>query len=99
MNDSKLYLFLLLLIGNYFFTLLIIGLVAAWVSLLSKPKPLKINTVAEAFLCYYMLFPVGIGNLINFAFHVFFVIRRQSLSAEETVRFRLKWDLPVSASA
>jgi hypothetical protein len=29
MNDSKLYLFLLLLIGNYFFTLLIIGLVAA----------------------------------------------------------------------
>src|SRR5215813_7007602 len=72
MNGSKLYLFLLLLIGNYFFTLLIIGVVAAWISLLRKPKPLKINTVAEAFLSYYMLFPIGISNLINFVFHVFF---------------------------
>jgi hypothetical protein len=61
-----------MLIGNYFFTLLVIGLVAAWISLLRKPKPLKINTVAEAFLSFYMLFPVGISNLINFVFHVFF---------------------------
>jgi hypothetical protein len=37
-----------------------------------KLKPLKINTVAEAFLSYYMLFPIGISNLINFVFHVFF---------------------------
>jgi hypothetical protein len=65
-------LFLLLLIGNYFFTLLIIGLAAAWISLRRKPKPLKINTVAEAFLSYYMLFPIGICNLVNFVFHVFF---------------------------
>ena len=72
MNDSKLYFLLFLLIGNYFFILLIIGLVAAWLSLLKKPKQLKINTVAEAFLSYYMLFPVGISNLINFVFHVFF---------------------------
>jgi hypothetical protein len=72
MNDSKVHLFLFVLIGNYFFTLLIVGLVAAWISLLRKPKPLKINTVAEAFLSYYMLFPVGISNLINFVFHVFF---------------------------
>jgi hypothetical protein len=71
MNDSAFQLFLLLT-GNYFFTLLVIGLVAAWISLLRKPKPLKINTVAEAFLSYYMLFPVGISNLINFVFHVFF---------------------------
>ena len=71
MDGSKLQLFLLLLIGNYFFTLLIIGLVAAWISLLRNPKPLKINTVSEAFLSYYMLFPVGISNLVNFAFHVF----------------------------
>jgi len=68
-NDSK---FLILLIGNYFLTLLIIGLVAAWISLLRKPKPLKINTVAEAFVSYYMLLPIGISNLINFVFHVFF---------------------------
>jgi hypothetical protein len=68
-NDSK---FLILLVGNYFLTLLIIGLVAAWISLLRKPKPLKINTVAEAFVSYYMLLPIGISNLINFVFHVFF---------------------------
>jgi hypothetical protein len=72
MNGSKLYLFLFLLMSNYFFTLLIIGLVAAWISVLNKPKPLRMNTVAEAFLSYYMLFPIGISNLINFVFHVFF---------------------------
>jgi hypothetical protein len=72
MNGSKLSFFLFLLISNYFFTLLIIGLVAGLISLLSKPKPRKINTVAEAFLSYYMLFPIGISNLVNFVFHVFF---------------------------
>ena len=72
MDGSKAYVFFFVLIGNYFFTLLIIGLVAAWISLLRKTKPLKINTVAEAFLSYYMLFPIGISNLINFVFHVFF---------------------------
>ena len=42
------------------------------ISLSRKPKPLGIETVAEAFLSYYMLFAVGISNLINFVFHVFF---------------------------
>jgi hypothetical protein len=72
MNGSKLYFFLFLLIGNYFLTLFIIGLGAALISLFNKPKPLKINMVAEAFFSYYMLFPIGISNLINFVFHVFF---------------------------
>jgi hypothetical protein len=72
MNGSKFYLFLFILIGNYFFTLLIIGLVAALISLLSKPRPRRIDTVAEAFFSYYMFFPIGISNLINFVFHVFF---------------------------
>ena len=72
MNGSKAYLFLFVLIGNYFFTLLIIGLIAAWISLLKKPRPWRTSTVAEAFLSYYMLFPIGISNLINFVFHVFF---------------------------
>jgi hypothetical protein len=72
MTGSKLHLCLFVLIGNYFFTLLIIGLVGALISLLIKPKPLRINTVAEAFLSYYMLLAIGISNLINFVFHVFF---------------------------
>src|SRR6185437_2217631 len=72
MNGSKVHLFLFVLIGNYFFTLLIIGLIAGIISLLRKPRPLRTSTVAEAFLSHYMLFPIGINNLINFVFHVFF---------------------------
>ena len=72
MNGSKLELFLFLLVGNYFLTFLIIGLIAGLISLLSKPGPRSTSTVAEAFLSYYMLFPIGISNLINFVFHVFF---------------------------
>lgn len=99
MNDSKLYLFLFMLIGNYFFTLLIIGLAAAWISLLRKAKPLEINAVAEAFLSYYMLFPVGISNLINFVFHVFFGDMAAKFIGWETAHFRLRWDLLALASA
>jgi Family of unknown function (DUF6790) len=72
MNDDKISSFLFFLISNYFLTFLLIGLVAAFVSLLRKPKPLKVNTVAEALFSYYMLFTVGINNLVNFVFHVFF---------------------------
>lgn len=99
MNDSKVYLFLLLLIGNYFFTLFIIGLVAALQSLLNKPRPLKVNTVAEAFPSCYMLFTIGISNLINFIFHVFFGDMAANLLAGKTARFRRKWDSQAWVSA
>jgi hypothetical protein len=72
MDRSKLSLFLFILISNYFLTFLIIGLIAGLISLVSKPRPLRTSTVAEAFLSHYMLFPIGISNLINFVFHVFF---------------------------
>jgi len=72
MDDSKFSSALVFLVGNYFFTLLIIGFLAAGISLLNKPKPLRTNTVAEAFFAYYMLFPIGISNVVNFVFHVFF---------------------------
>lgn len=61
-----------LVVGNYFLTLLIIGLIAGWISLASKPKPRSMNLIAEALLSYYMLFAIGINNLVNFVFHVFF---------------------------
>jgi hypothetical protein len=72
MDRSKLSLFLFILISNYFLTFLIIGLIAGLISLLNKPRPLRINTVAEALFSYYMLFTIGLSNLINFVFHVFF---------------------------
>ena len=72
MDRSKLSLFLFILISNYFLTFLIIGLIAGLISLLNKPRPLRINTVAEALFSYYMLFTIGLSNLVNFVFHVFF---------------------------
>ena len=42
------------------------------ISLAKKPKPLRVSEVSEALFSYYLLFAVGINNLINFVFHVFF---------------------------
>ena len=62
---------MIFVIGNYFFTFLIIGLIAAGISLLNKPKPLRTSAVAEAFFSYYLLFTIGINNVVNFFVHVF----------------------------
>jgi hypothetical protein len=72
LEDSKLSSAWVFFVGNYFVTFFIIGLIAAGISLLKKPKPLRISEVAEAFLSYHLLFAIGINNLINFVFHVFF---------------------------
>ena len=63
---------LVFFVGNYFVTFFVIGLIAAGLSLSGKPKPLRASDVSEAFLSYYLLFAIGINNLINFIFHVFF---------------------------
>jgi hypothetical protein len=72
MVESKFSSLLIFLIANYFLTFLIIGLLAAVISLSNKPKPLTINVVSEALFSYYLLFTIGINNLVNFVFHVFF---------------------------
>ena len=72
MDNSKLPSALVFFVGNYFVTFFIVGLIAAGISLFKKPKPLRISEVSEAFLSYHLLFAIGINNLINFAFHVFF---------------------------
>jgi len=72
MDGSKLPTLLVFFITNYFLTFLIIGLLAALISLINKPKPLTINLVAEALFSYYLLFTIGINNLVNFVAHVFF---------------------------
>lgn len=71
-DDSKFSPALVFFVGNYFVTFFIIGLIAAGISLLNKPKPLRISEVSEAFLSYHLLFAIGINNLINFVFHVLF---------------------------
>src|SRR5215831_17159243 len=72
MDHSKLPPALVFFVGNYFVTFFIIGLIAAGISLVKKPKPLRISEVAEALLSYHLLFAIGINNLINFVFHVLF---------------------------
>jgi len=71
MDEPKSFSILFLLVANYFATFFIIGLLAAWISLINKPKPLGISTIAEAFFSYYLLFTIGLNNLLNFIFHVF----------------------------
>ena len=72
MNESEFSGVLVFFVANYFLTFLLIGLVAAVVSMIRQPKPLGISSVAEAFFSYYLLFTIGINNLVNFVFHVFF---------------------------
>ena len=72
MEDSKFSALLVFFISNYFLTFLIISLLAAGISLINKPKPLRVNVVAEALFSYYLLFAIGMNNLVNFVFHVFF---------------------------
>ncbi len=72
MGGSEFSSFLVFLIANYFLTSLIVGMAAAGMSLIGQPKPLGMGSVAEAFFSYYLLFAIGISNLINFVFHVFF---------------------------
>ena len=72
MEYSELPSALVFIVGNYFVAFFIIGLIAAGISLLNKPKPLRIAEVSEALLSYHLLFAIGINNLINFVFHVLF---------------------------
>src|SRR2546423_14415726 len=71
MNRSTVSSVLFFIVANYFLTFLIIGILAAVISLLKQPKPLRTSIVAEAFFSYYLLFAIGINNLVNFVFHVF----------------------------
>ena len=71
MNRSTFSSVLFFVVANYFLTFFILGLVAAVISLLQQPKPLRTSTVAEALFSYYLLFAVGINNVVNFVFHVF----------------------------
>jgi len=46
-----------------------------------------------------MLFTIGLSNLVNFVFHVFFGDTAAKVIGWEQARFEPKWDLQVSVSA
>jgi len=58
-------------VSNFTLTLLVVGLVAAFASLLRKPK-LTTPRVVEALLFYFLMFSIGVSYLYNFVLHTFF---------------------------
>jgi hypothetical protein len=59
-------------LSNFTLTFLVIGLVAALVSILHAPKPLTGAAVVEALFFYFLLFSIGFSYLYNFVVHTFF---------------------------
>jgi len=52
--------------------LLVVGVIAAAISVARKRDGFTIANVAEALLAYFVLFSIGIGYLYNFVMHAFF---------------------------
>jgi len=68
-----------LVLSNPSVSLLVLGLIAAIVSLLFKKRPRRKSVIIEALVAYFFLFSIGIGYLNNFLMHVVF--------AEYTAKF------------
>ena len=64
--------FLTFVLGNFTLTFLVLGLIAAAISLWRRPSPLIPAVVVEDVFAYFLLFPIGISFFYNFVFHVFF---------------------------
>ena len=60
-----------LILSNPTVSLLVMGVVAALISIACKKARTK-EVVIEAFTAYFFLFSIGIGYLDNFVMHVFF---------------------------
>jgi len=71
--------FIKLILSNITLTLLIIGLIASFISLYFKNKTLTKSSIIEALTSYFFLFSIGIGYIYNFVMHVVF--------AEYTAKF------------
>jgi len=60
------------ILGNFTLTFLVIGLVAAGISLLRRPPPRTRAMALEAVLTWFLFFSIGVSFTYNFVFHVFF---------------------------
>ena len=58
-------------LSNFTLTLLVVGVVAAFASLLRAPKPTA-PRVVDALLFYFLMFSIGFSYLYNFVLHTFF---------------------------
>lgn len=60
------------ILGNFTLTFLVIGLAAAGISLLRRPRPWTRAMTLEAVLAWFLFFSIGVSFTYNFVFHVFF---------------------------
>jgi hypothetical protein len=59
-------------LSNFTLTLLIVGVIAAGIDLMRRPRPWSRPEIIEALLAYFLLFSVGVSFFYNFVMHVFF---------------------------
>jgi hypothetical protein len=60
------------ILSNFTLTFFVLGLVAAWIALVRRPRPWSRAEVVEALLAWFLFFSVGVSFLYNFVMHVFF---------------------------
>jgi hypothetical protein len=75
--------FIRFVLANFTLTFLVLGLLAAALSLARKPRPLAAAVLVEELFAWFLLFSVGISFFYNFVLHVFF--------GEMTARF-IGWE-------
>src|SRR5262245_29929514 len=59
-------------LANFTLTFLVLGLMAAAISLGRRPRPLAAALVVEELFAWFLLFSIGISFFYNFVAHVFF---------------------------
>jgi hypothetical protein len=59
-------------LGNFTLTFFVLGLVASAIALWHTHQPRSAAVIVEALFSYFLLFSIGLANLYNFVFHVFF---------------------------
>jgi hypothetical protein len=64
--------FIVFVISNFTLTFFVLGLVAALIALLRRPRPWHRADVVEEVLAWFLFFSIGVSLAYNFVFHVFF---------------------------
>jgi hypothetical protein len=59
-------------LSNFTLTFFVLGLVAAWIALLRRPRPWTRARIVEEALAWFLFFSIGVSFLYNFVMHVFF---------------------------
>jgi hypothetical protein len=59
-------------LANFTLTFLVVGLLAAALSLARRPRPWTAAVVVEDLFAWFLLFSIGVSFLYNFVMHVFF---------------------------